>query len=101
MKSGYNILWTDHAIKELEATIAYLNKNWTEKELKHLAIKIEETLELIAMNPNLFQSSDIKKDVRRVVVAKYNTLYYRTKGNTIEIISFFSNRQNPKRRELK
>jgi hypothetical protein len=53
------------------------------------------------MNPNLFQSSDIKKDVRRVVVAKYNTMYYRTKGNTIEIISFFSNRQNPKRRELK
>jgi plasmid stabilization system protein ParE len=89
MKSGYSILWTDHAIKELEETIAYLNINWTEKEIKQLAIKLEETLELIALNPNLFQSSDIKKDVRRVVVAKYNTLYYRTKGNTIEIISFF------------
>lgn len=61
MKSGYNILWTDHAIRELEETITYLNKNWTEKEIKHLAIKIEETLELIALNPNLFQSSDIKK----------------------------------------
>ena len=34
MTSGYNILWTEHALTELEATITYLEKNWTEKELK-------------------------------------------------------------------
>lgn len=26
MKSGYNVLWTDHAISELEETIHYLEK---------------------------------------------------------------------------
>ncbi len=101
MASGYRILWTDFALNELEATIEYLLENWTEKELKSFALKIEETLELITMNPNLFQSSDFKKDIRRVVIAKYNTMYYRTIGDSIEIISFFSNRQNPKRRQLK
>lgn len=100
MKSGYRILWTDLALKELESTIEYLMNNWSEKEVKTLALKIEETLELVSMNPNLFQSSEIKKDLRRVIIAKYNTMYYRIKGDTIEIISFFSNRQNPKKRQL-
>jgi hypothetical protein len=49
----------------------------------------------------MFQVSEIKKDVRRVIVAKLNTLYYRVNGESIEIISFFSNRQNPKRRKIK
>lgn len=100
MKSGYKILWTDSALKELERTIDYLIQNWTEKELRNLALKIEETLELISSNPELFPRSEIKKDIRRVVIAKFNTIYYRIKGNNLEIISFFSNRQNPKRRKF-
>jgi plasmid stabilization system protein ParE len=100
MKNGYKILWTDFALKELERTIEYLEENWTEKELRNLAIKIEETLSFISENPNLFQVSDIKKDIRRVVILNHNTLYYRFQDNQVEIISFFSNRQSPKRRKL-
>jgi plasmid stabilization system protein ParE len=101
MKNGYKILWTNHALKELEDTISYLEEKWTDKELQNLAIKMEETLLLISHNPNLFQVSEVKKDIRRVVILTYNTLYYRVKNNQIEIISFFSNRQNPKKRKLK
>lgn len=101
MTNGYKILWTDFALSELESTIEYLEENWTQKELRNLAVEIEETLNLLSHNPNLFQASDIKKEIRRVVVAKHNTLYYRLKNNTIEIISFFSNRQSPKKRKLK
>jgi plasmid stabilization system protein ParE len=101
MKNGYKLLWTNHALKELEDTISYLEENWTDKELQNLAIKMEETLLLISHNPNLFQFSEVKKDIRRVVILTYNTLYYRVKNNQIEIISLFSNRQNPKKRKLK
>jgi plasmid stabilization system protein ParE len=101
MTNGYKILWTDFALKELKNTIEYLEENWTERELRNLASEIEEKLSLLSHNPNLFQSSDVKKDIRRVVIAKHNTLYYRVMGNTIEIISFFSNRQSPKKRKLK
>jgi plasmid stabilization system protein ParE len=100
MKSGYKILWTNNALKELESTIEYLIKKWTDKEIQNLALRIEETLELISNNPNLFQSSDVKKNIRRAVISKYNTMYYRTKGENIEILSFFSNRQNPKKRKI-
>ena len=101
MKSGYNIYWTDFALKELANTIAYLEENWTVKELQNLASEIEAKLLLISQNPFLFQSSEIKKDIRRVVIAKHNSLYYRVKNNTVEVISFFSNRQNPNKRRIK
>ncbi len=51
MKSGYNILWTDHALNELNNTIKYLEENFTKKELKRLALEIEETLALASQNP--------------------------------------------------
>jgi plasmid stabilization system protein ParE len=101
MTNGYKIFWTEFALSELEKTITYLEENWTEKELMNLAYEIEKTLSLISHDPTLFQVSEIKKDVRRVLVAKLNTLYYRVNGESIEIISFFSNRQNPKRRKIK
>ncbi|MGL2963671.1 type II toxin-antitoxin system RelE/ParE family toxin [Flavobacterium sp. RSB2_4_14] len=74
MKNGYKILWTDHALKELENTITYLEENWTAKELQNLAVKMEETLLLISQNHDLFQVSEVKKDIRRVVIVTYNTL---------------------------
>jgi hypothetical protein len=30
MTSGFRILWTEHALRELEATIAFLEAKWTE-----------------------------------------------------------------------
>ena len=99
MTNGYKILWTDFALSELKNTIEYLEENWTNRELKNLALEIEKTINLLSHNPYLFQASDIKKETRRVVVAKHNTLYYQVKENAIEIISFFSNRQSPKKRK--
>lgn len=97
MANGYKITWTNFALRELKETIEYLQANWTEKELRKLAFEIEGTVDLLSHNPNLFQASETKNGIRRVIVAKNNTLYYRVKNNSVEILSFFSNRQNPKK----
>ena len=99
MKSGYKILWTDHALGELEKTIEYLEINFTRKELEKLSQKIESTISLISQNPRLFSKSD-KNGIYRVTILKFNTMYYRIQGDDIEILSFFSNRQHPKRRKI-
>lgn len=99
MKSGYNIHWTDNALDELAQTIDYLENNFTDREIRKLALKIENTIELISQNPNIFPKSE-SKDVYRAVVLKYNTMYYRVNGVNVEILSFFSNRQNPSKRRL-
>jgi len=96
MKSGYKIFWTNNALVELLDTFRYLEANWTERELKNLSIELEKTLYLISKNPKFFPKST-KKNIRRAIVKKFNTLYYRENEQTksIEILSFFSNRQGP------
>ena len=95
MKSGYKIFWTDHALSELKNTIEYLEDNWTEKELKNFFRELDHIIELISRNPKLFPESISKKDIRKAVVTRFNSLYYRVNNNSIEILSFFSNRQDP------
>lgn len=99
MKSGYKIVWTSHALSELTQTLQYIDQHFSYREIKKLVQKIENTTELIAQNPKLFPKSE-KKNVHRAVIMRYNTLYYRIKQNHIEILSFFSNRQNPKKRKM-
>ena len=99
MKSGYKIFWTDHALNELEKTIEYLENNFSDKELEKLSQKIESIVSLISQNPHLFPKSD-KRGVYRVTVLKFNTIYYRIQSDSIEILSFFSNRQHPKKRKI-
>ena len=98
MKSSYKIYWTNHALNELKEVFNYLEINWTEKELRKLSIEIEKPLKLISINPKIFPKT--KKNIRRVVITKHNTLYYRKKNKTIEIISYFSNSKSPNKLKL-
>ena len=100
MKSGYKILWTNHAISELEKTLEYLENNWTERELRTFSAKLDHTIELISKSPEIFPISLENKNIRKAVVEKYNNLYYRINQNSIEIISLFSNRKNPSKKKI-
>lgn len=68
MKNGYEIQWTDFALDELKKTIEHLEQNWTEKEIKKFVVKREETLKFISKNPNIYQASEVKNEIRRVVI---------------------------------
>ncbi|WP_289046761.1 type II toxin-antitoxin system RelE/ParE family toxin [uncultured Olleya sp.] len=100
MKSGYKILWTNHAISELKETIEYLENKWTERELRTFSAKLDHTIELISKSPEIFPVSFEKKNIRKAVVEKHNNLYYRINKNSIEIVSLFSNRKNPNKKML-
>lgn len=99
MRSGYDIFWTATAKSEFKRTFEYLSQNFTEKEIERLALKIESITELISKNPILFPKSEFR-DIHKVIILKFNTLYYQLKSERIEILSFFSNRQSPKKRKL-
>src|SRR5690554_4925068 len=88
MKSGYKIKWTTNALKELAETIEYLENNFTDREINRLGMKIEQTIQLISQNPALFPESSFK-NVRRAVILKFNTIYYRVSDDIVEILSFF------------
>ena len=93
------IEWTDYALDELKSTFQYLELNFSDREMKNLAVELEVVLKLIANNPKAFQKTDVS-GVRRVVIKKYNTLFYRESNNRVEVLSFFSNRQDPNKLSL-
>ena len=95
MKSGYKILWSDHAIFELKETIEQ-----TEKELRTFSAKLDHTIELISKSPEIFPISIEKNNIRKAVVEKHNNLYYRINKNSIEIISLYANRKNPIKKKI-
>lgn len=100
MENGYKILWTSNALNELEDIIAYLEKNWTEREIKNFVSKLESILQLISSNPKLFPFSEFNS-ISKAVITKHTVLYYRTNNMAIEIISLFSTKQSPSKRKLK
>ena len=100
MKSGYKILWTNHAISELKETIEYLKTHWTERELRIFSAKLDHTIELISKSPEMFPESFEKKNIRKSVIDKNNTLYYRINQNSIEILSLFSSKKHPSKKKI-
>ncbi len=97
MKNGYKIVWTEHALADLGQTFSYLEQNFSEHEIRRLAHKIESILALIATQPTMYPESSPRKGVRRAVILRLNSLYYRVTDRQIEILSFFSNRQDPEK----
>ncbi len=97
MRSGYRILWTDHSLSELERTVEYLQLNFSEAEITRLAKAVESTISNISNNPLMYPESAETNGVRRAVILRFNSLYYRLKNESeqVEVLSFFSNRQNP------
>ena len=56
MKSGYKLFWSDRALDDLQNIINYLIKNWTQKEVRNFARRLDKRLDLLSTSPGLFPS---------------------------------------------
>ena len=95
MKSTYKLIWSDEALNNLKEIIDYLEHRWTKKEINKFARLLDRQLELIGTNPFLFAESDKSIGIRKSVLSKQTTIYYRITSQEIHIITLFDNRQNP------
>lgn len=99
MASGYRIRWSEHALSELADTVSYLESSWTEKELIQFANAVDQTVEIISRHPEIYPTSNKRKKIRKAVVDKNNTLYYRVIKDSIQILSEFGTKQDPAKRK--
>ena len=95
MKNTYKLVWSEEALRNLKGIIEYLEKRWTNREIKKFAQLLDKQLELIRENPFLFATSEKSNELRRSVLSRQTTLYYRIKDCEVQIITLFDNRQNP------
>ena len=81
--------------KNLKGIIGYLESRWTNREIKKFAKLLDQKLKLVENNPLLFAETDKSNGLRRCVLSRQTTIYYRIIEYEVRIITLFDNRQNP------
>ncbi len=92
------IEWSVKAQDTFDGIIAYLEKEWTEREVINFVNRVNEKLELLCVFPRLGIPNSKKKNSYRTLIHKKVTLVYHYKPIKKEIIliTFWNNLQNPK-----
>ncbi len=60
---------------------------------------VDSLLTQITENPEMFQASRKKANIRKALITGHNALYYRIKpkNKEVELITFWDNRQDPQK----
>ena len=89
--------------KKLEKLFDYLLQNWSQKVKTDFIEKLERSVDLIKVTPEIFPESDKQVGLHKCVITKQITLYYRFDAEAVYLITIFDTRQHPKklRRDLK
>jgi plasmid stabilization system protein ParE len=89
------ILWSPSAENDFLHILEYLQNNWDEKVSQRLIEITDKLIKQISTNPRQFPVIQNDKKIRKCVMSKHNTLYYRERGIFIDILRIFDNRQDP------
>ena len=100
MGSGYKISWTNEAKRDLSLIINYLETNWSEREIRRFFQRLEQTLETILQSPQLYKLVDKRKNVRKCLLSKQTSIYFKVEDDKIFLITLFDNRQDPKKLKI-
>lgn len=93
------IEFSKRAMRELQRTINYLVENWPKRITLKFIGKLYNKLQIISEYPQSFPLSHHRRQIRRCVVAKQVSIYYKFSGTEVKIIFFFDNRQSPDKLE--
>jgi plasmid stabilization system protein ParE len=89
------IVWSPLAESDLSNILGYLDNNWERKVAVNFLDLTETILEQISINPKQFPLIQKRKGIRKCVITKHNTLFYRDKKLSVEILRIYDTRQDP------
>ena len=95
MNSRFEIFWTKESLTNLEDILDYLISAWSQREVVNFKSKLSKQLKLISKYPLLFPASQINPNLRKAVLSKQTTVFYKIQDKHIYIIYLFDTRQNP------
>ncbi len=80
--------------EEIELLEGIVNRFGQEKA-KEIYNRIEKVLDHISRMPKMYSLSNKIKGLRKCVLSKQTSIYYRIEKEHIEVVSFRINRKNP------
>jgi plasmid stabilization system protein ParE len=90
------VIWSPKSETDFENILEYLAKNWDASVALKFIDLVDILITQISNNPKQFPLIHKKLNVRKCVISKHNTLYYRNRRKYIELLRIYDNRQNPK-----
>lgn len=89
------IVWTRNANEDLQRIILYLKNEWC----LEIAYKFGKTLllktDLFSKLSHLGKSSFASPEIRKIVLNKQNSLFYKVEDDIVSTLNIFEIRQNP------
>ena len=90
-----SVKWSSQADNDFAKILEYLENRWNNNVCSKFINKVDFCLELIQRNPLQFPVINPDLQIRRCVITKHNTLYYRETEFRIEVLRLYDTRQNP------
>ncbi len=93
---AYKIIVKKRFTNKVVRLLNYLETQWGKSVADNFLKKIENRLDTLSEQPFIGVPSDVSQSVRSILITKHNRLYYRIKGNRIEVVNMYDTRMNPK-----
>jgi plasmid stabilization system protein ParE len=90
------IAWSPSAERDFANILEYLFENWDEKVTNQFIDLTQEVIGQISHNPRQFPLIYRKEKIRKCVLTKHNTLFYRDSKTQVDILRIYDTRQDPK-----
>ncbi len=95
-----DIKWTKQAEKKFDKLIGYLMTEWGEVTTRNFIRKVYHDLDILSEHPGIGTIENKEKKIHGTLIVKQISLFYRVKGDTIILLNFFDNRQNPEKKRF-
>jgi len=91
------VVFSKGARNSLEKLLAFLETEWSIKVKKEYRDKLERCVLQISKHPDSCPVSEEFPGLHKCVVTKQTTFYYRVNDKEVQVITFYDNRQDPKK----
>lgn len=81
----------------MDSVIAYLETNWSEKEIRTFFRKLEEAIKSISEHPDRNKISERKQGAREYQLTRHTTIFYDFDDADVTILLLWPNPMNPKK----
>ena len=91
------IIWSPLAEQDLYEITNFLFENWNAKTANQFISLVDHLVEHISKNHKLFPEINPELKVRKCVITKHNSIFYRFSSTGMEILRIFDTRQDPEK----
>jgi len=91
-KKKLTVLWTYEALKNASSVKAYLSENFSSKEIQNFYSLLSAFENAVLLFPKLYPQTNKKAKIRRAVLSKEISVFYRIISNQIEVLAVLDNR---------